>query len=171
MGSQGTGLSDERESLEEGAQQTRAGQAQISMFTEAAVVGEQGCRDGGQAAEGSMRCGRPFSSARSGGGRGGTGSAPVGRAAVVPSSAGSVCPQPAPLLLHLLGHHQQHLTQALSQCGCQEGPGWRNGETEAQGAPGEGVWCRAPAPGLPPPHLTPSSSPRASGARSLESRL
>lgn len=51
---------------------------------------------------------------------------------LVPSSAGSVCLQPAALFLHLLGHHQQHLAQALSQRGCQEGPGQRNEETEAQ---------------------------------------
>ena len=52
---------------------------------------------------------------------------------LVLSSAGSVCPQPAALFLHLLGHHQQHLAQALSQCPRQEGPGQRSEETEARG--------------------------------------
>lgn len=58
----------------------------------------------------------------------------AGWTAVVPSSTGSVCAKPAALFLHLPGHHQQHLTQALSQGSCQEGPGWTDKETEAQGA-------------------------------------
>jgi hypothetical protein len=41
-----------------------------------------------------------------------------------PVHHGSVGAEPAARLLHLFGHHQQHLTQALGQGSLQEGPRW-----------------------------------------------
>lgn len=60
---------------------------------------------------------------------------------------GSVRLKPGTLLLHLLGHHEQHLAQALRQRGCQEGPRRGNRDAEARGpaACGEGP-SRLPSP-------------------------
>lgn len=78
-----------------------------------------------------------------------------------PLLLGSVCLQPGALLLHLLGYHQQHLAQALSQCGRQEGPARRHGESDGLAEVGWGAGNRPPPRGPRPWSRSPHPSPDA----------